>query len=64
MTQTANVLVNPEDRARLATILEDRNRPLKHIQRTKIVLSAEHLPVLEVVARDRHQPMRPCNGSG
>ena len=38
-----------EDRARLAAITGDRNRPQKHVQRARIVLlSAERLPVLEV----------------
>src|SRR5690242_20129340 len=41
-----------EDRARLAAIIEDRNRPLKHIQRAQIVLfSADRLPVLQVAQR-------------
>src|SRR5580704_9187566 len=37
---------------RLAAIIDDRNRPLKHIQRAQIVLfSAECLPVLQVAHR-------------
>ena len=52
MAQTVNILVSPEDRARLIAILGDRNRPLKHIQRAKIILfSADRLPVLEVARR-------------
>lgn len=52
MAQTVSVLVNSQDRARLTALLGDRNRPLKHIQRAKIVLfSADRLPVLEVAAR-------------
>ena len=52
MAQTVSVLVSPGDRARLTALLGDRNRPLKHIQRAKIILfSAERLPVLEVAAR-------------
>ncbi len=52
MAQTVNVLVCPEDRERLRAIVADRNRPLKHVQRAKIVLlSAERLPVLEVARR-------------
>lgn len=52
MAQTVNVIVCSEDRERLLTIIGDRNRPLKHIQRAKIVLfSAERLPVLEVARR-------------
>jgi len=52
MAQTVSVIVGAEDRARLAAILGDRNRPQKHVQRaTLIVLSAERLPVLEVARR-------------
>jgi transposase len=52
MAQTVGVIVGPEDRARLAAILGDRNRPFKHVQRANIVLlSAEPLPVLEVARR-------------
>lgn len=52
MAQTVSVLVSPEDRARLTALLGDRNRPLKHIQRARIILlSAERLPVLEVATR-------------
>src|ERR1700704_4521779 len=39
-------------RARLAAIIDDRNRPLKHVQRAQIVLfSADRLPVLQVARR-------------
>ena len=49
MAQTLSVIVSPEDRARLASIIGDRSRPLKHIQRARIILySANRLPVLEV----------------
>jgi transposase len=49
MPQEVSVIVSPEDRARLAAVVGDRNRPLKHVQRARIVLlSAERLPVLEV----------------
>jgi transposase len=35
--------------ARLAAVIGDRNRPLKHVQRVRIVLlSADRLPVLEI----------------
>ena len=52
MAQTVSVIIGPEDRARLAAILGDRNRPLKHVQRVNIiVLSAERLPVLKVARR-------------
>ncbi|MFC7542113.1 IS630 family transposase [Siccirubricoccus deserti] len=52
MAQTVSVIVGSEDRIRLAAILGDRNRPLKHVQRVNIILlSAEWLPVLEVARR-------------
>ena len=52
MAQTVSVIVSPEDRARLAAVVGDRSRPLKHIQRSRIVLvSAERLPVLTVAGR-------------
>lgn len=52
MAQTVSMIVSAEDRARLAAIIGDRNRPLKHVQRARIVLySADPLPVLEVARR-------------
>src|SRR6267143_716195 len=49
MAQELCVVVSAEDRARLAAIIDDRNRPLKHVQRAQIVLfSADRLPVLQV----------------
>jgi len=52
MAQTVSVIVSAEDRARLAAIVGDRSRPVKHVQRASIVLlSAERLPVLEVARR-------------
>jgi len=46
------VIVGAEERARLAAVVGDRSRPLKHVQRAWIVLfSAERLPVLEVARR-------------
>lgn len=52
MAQTVSVIVGSEDRARLAAILGDQNRPLKHVQLAHIILlSAERLPVLEVAHR-------------
>jgi transposase len=52
MAQTVCILLGAEDRRRLAAIIDDRNRPQKHVQRAKIVLlSAERLPVLEVARR-------------
>lgn len=52
MAQTVSVIVSAEDHAQLAAIIGDRNRPLKHVQRARIILcSAERLPVLEVARR-------------
>lgn len=52
MSQTVSVIVSTEDRARLAAIIADRSRPLKHILRAKIVLySADRLTALEVARR-------------
>jgi hypothetical protein len=52
MAQTVSPVVNSADRERLAAVMEDRNRPQKHVQRARIILlSAERLTVLEVAAR-------------
>jgi transposase len=52
MAQTVSVIVSSEDRAALAAVIGDRNRPLKHVQRARIVLlSADRLPVLAVAAQ-------------
>ena len=52
MAQDVCVIVGAEERARLAAVVGDRSRPLKHVQRAWIVLfSAERLPVLEVARR-------------
>ncbi|MFP1133202.1 IS630 family transposase [Asticcacaulis sp. W401b] len=52
MSQTVSVIVSAEDQARLAAIIADRSRPLKHILRAKIVLySADRLTALEVSRR-------------
>jgi len=49
MAQTVSVIVSFEDRERLAAVLDDRNRPLKHVQRAQIVLlSADRMPVQEI----------------
>ena len=46
------MLVNADDRARLAAMAGDRSRPHKHVLRARIILhSAERLPVLEVARR-------------
>jgi transposase len=52
MAQTVCVIVSAEDRARLAAIVGDRSRPLKHVQRARIVLhSADLRPALEISRR-------------
>jgi transposase len=52
MAQDVCVIVNAEDRARLAAIVGDRSRALKHVQRARIVLfSAERVAVLAVARR-------------
>ena len=49
MAQELCVLVSDEDRVHLGAVIGDRNRPLKHVQCTCIILlSAEWLPVLQV----------------
>ncbi len=46
MAQTVCVLLAATDAVRLVAIASDRSRPLKHIQRARIVLlSAERLSV-------------------
>src|SRR5499425_619319 len=52
MAQELCVVVSDEDRVRLEAIIGDRTRPVKHVQRARIVLlSAERLPVLQVAGR-------------
>ncbi len=52
MAQDVCVIVGADERARLAAVVGDLSRPLKHVQRARIVLfSAERLPVLEVARR-------------
>jgi hypothetical protein len=52
MAQELCVVVSEEDRVRLEAIIGDRTRPVKHVQRARIVLlSAERLPVLQVAGR-------------
>ncbi len=52
MAQDVCVIVGAEDRARLAAVVGVRRRPLKHVQRARIVLaSANRLPVAEVARR-------------
>jgi transposase len=52
MAHTVCPLVSAEDRARLAAIVADRNRPQKHAARARIILhSADRLDVAEVARR-------------
>jgi transposase len=52
MAQTVSLLLSAEDRAGLRGLIEDRRRPMKHVQRAQIVLlSADRLPVLEIAKR-------------
>jgi transposase len=52
MAQTVSIILFPEDRARLAAVIADRNSPQKHVQRARIILhSSERLPVLEAARR-------------
>ena len=52
MAQTVSPVLNSADGERLAAVVEDRNRPQKHVQRARIILlSAERLTVLEVAVR-------------
>jgi hypothetical protein len=52
MAQDVCVIVGAKECARLAAVVGDRSRPLKHVQRAWIVLfSAERLPVLDVARR-------------
>ena len=49
MAQTVSLLLSAADHAGLRGIIEDRSRPVKHVQRAQIVLlSADRLPVLEI----------------
>ena len=52
MAQTSCVILTPDDRGRLASIIADRNRSQKHVQRARIIIhSDERLPVQEVARR-------------
>lgn len=49
MAQTVGIIVETEDRARLAAVIGDRNRPRKHVPRANIiVLSADRLSVMAI----------------
>jgi hypothetical protein len=48
MAQTLGIIVTPEHRADLASVIGDSNSPLKHVQMARIVLlSSERLAVLD-----------------
>jgi transposase len=52
MAQTVSLLLSAQGRAGLETVIEDRCRALKHVQRAQIILlSADRLPVLEIAKR-------------
>ncbi len=52
MAQTVSLLLSADDRAGIQRVIEDRARPVKHVQRAQIVLlSADRLPVLEIAKR-------------
>lgn len=52
MDQTVFVLVDASNLSRLVAIASGRSRPLKHVQRARIVLlSAERLSVQDVARR-------------
>ena len=52
MAQTVCIILSPEDRLRLAAVIQDRNSPQKHVQRAKIIVhSAEKRSVLDVARR-------------
>jgi transposase len=52
MAQTVSILLSSQDRGQLDTIVGDRGRAQKHVLRAQIILlSAEHLPVLEIANR-------------
>ena len=49
MAQTVCILVSLADRDRLLTVISDRNRPHKHVERARIVLaSADYRPVQQI----------------
>src|SRR3978361_2099318 len=63
MAQTVCIILDATERARLNAIIGDRSRPLKHIQRARILLlSAERLSVQEVARQAGGS--RPAVGSG
>ena len=52
MARTVSLLLSAQHSADLQGVIEDRGRPVKHVQRAQIILlSAERLPVLEIAKR-------------
>jgi transposase len=52
MAQTVSLLLSAQHSADLEGVIEDRGRPVEHVQRAQIILlSAERLPVLEIANR-------------
>jgi DNA invertase Pin-like site-specific DNA recombinase len=52
MARTVSLLHSAQHSADLRGVIEDRGRPVKHVQRAQIILlSAELLPVLEIAKR-------------
>jgi transposase len=52
MAQTVSLLLSAQHSADLEGVIEDRGRPVKHVQRAQIILlSAGRLPVLEIANR-------------
>ncbi len=52
MAQTVSLLLSAQGRSGLEEVVEDRRRPVKHVQRAQIVLlSTDRLPVLEIAKR-------------
>ena len=61
MAQTVSVIVEAEDRARMAAILGDRNRPRKHVQRASIVLPSSRT-IEDNSVNDDHELARARQG--
>ena len=52
MARTVSLLLSAQHSADLQGVIEDRGRPVKHVQRAQIILlSAERLPVLKIAKR-------------
>ena len=52
MARTVSLLLSAQHSADLQGVIEDRGRPVKHVQRAQVILlSAGRLPVLEIAKR-------------